>query len=391
MDVLTLFTPRLILGNGQFLDRVVLVFRGDELVEICNSEIEHSADVILNEWISPGWINSHCHLELGHLADQIPEGGGINDFVGHVQALRNRIAFEENTVAKQLDFMYDRGVVLVGDICNGSQTAEAKRAHPMESHSFIELIGTQEAHADEVFSRGLELQNEFHGLSSSLAGHAPYSASNRLLSKINEHQATNPSPTTIHYMESAGERELYESGSGPLHAQLLKFGMPENALRTDGIPSPSALMSTANAVIWVHNTQVTREDFSADEMNNPNWFWCTCPKANRYIERRLPDYALWLEYDLQIVMGTDSLASNDSLDLLDEMRVIQRANPAITTETMISWVTGNAARAFNRPDLGRVAPGVKMDHLTVIGGLSADGDILPHSFTRRLVKHIGKG
>jgi len=385
----SVFTPRLILGNGQVCRDAKLVFRRDKLVKWVENESVKNCTFAIDGWITPGWINAHCHLELSHLKGAIPRGTEMDGFVSAIQQKRSEIPFSSTAVKEQMDQMYERGTVLVGDICNGPETADVKADHPLETHNFIELIGANPDRANAVLANAERVAEAFPEAHRSLAPHAPYSVSDQLIEKINRSNSREKKTSTIHYMESRGERELYEHHRGPLKEQLKKFGLSDAMMRTGGIPAPDQLINSEAPVIWVHNTYLTGADFDRADLNRNHWFWCTCPKANLYIENRLPDYALWMKNSLQIVIGTDSLASNDQLDLLDEMRTIQLHHPEISTETMIQWVTGNAARAFQRTDLGTIQEGLPVDRFTCIDGLDERGRIRAGSSTRKLVQEIG--
>jgi cytosine/adenosine deaminase-related metal-dependent hydrolase len=70
---------------------------------------------------------------------------------------------------------------------------------------------------------------------------------------------------------------------------------------------------------------------------------CLCPKANLYIENRLPNIPLFVNEGMKLTLGTDSLASNDSLSILEEMKTISKHFPQISFETMLNWATKNGA------------------------------------------------
>ena len=80
-------------------------------------------------------------------------------------------------------------------------------------------------------------------------------------------------------------------------------------------------MSKKSQIILVHNTFTSKEDVEWTKENNYSIYWCTCPKANLYIENSLPDYSI---FDLEkLCIGTDSLASNSTLSILEELKVLK--------------------------------------------------------------------
>ena len=101
--------------------------------------------------------------------------------------------------------------------------------------------------------------------------------------------------------------------------------------------------------------------------NNYSIYWCTCPKANLYIENTLPDYSI---FDVnKLCVGTDSLASNDSLSILEELQVIQD-NSNFDLNTLLKIASKNGAEALGFSNLGTFEEG-KTPGVNLISGLSA--------------------
>ena len=97
-------------------------------------------------------------------------------------------------------------------------------------------------------------------------------------------------------------------------------------------------------LLLVHNTYTTTDDLSKVAEYNSQVSYCLCPNANLYIENRLPDIKLLGAADQLMVLGTDSLASNWTLSILDEMKTISASDPSIELATLISWATNNGAK-----------------------------------------------
>ncbi|RYZ47765.1 MAG: amidohydrolase, partial [Sphingobacteriales bacterium] len=87
-------------------------------------------------------------------------------------------------------------------------------------------------------------------------------------------------------------------------------------------------------------------DWIAEQRQGPELNWCLCPAANLYINNRLPQVDLFRDRGLQMVFGTDSLASNTDLDILAELKTLHRYFPGLTVETLLQWATINGARAL---------------------------------------------
>jgi cytosine/adenosine deaminase-related metal-dependent hydrolase len=113
-------------------------------------------------------------------------------------------------------------------------------------------------------------------------------------------------------------------------------------------------LKDAKNIILVHNTYTTEADLHSSSNHqitkSSNLFWCFCPNANLYIEDRLPDVKMFIDNNATIVLGTDSLASNWSLSILDEMKTISKNFPSVKIEQLLQWATSNGAKALQIED-----------------------------------------
>jgi cytosine/adenosine deaminase-related metal-dependent hydrolase len=106
------------------------------------------------------------------------------------------------------------------------------------------------------------------------------------------------------------------------------------------------MLSQINKLILVHNTVTTKEDIEFAQQTNKELYWCLCPLANLYIENTLPDVNLLYASNCKLVVGTDSLASNDHLSIWDELSVLHAHFPTIPLEEKLRWATSNGAEAL---------------------------------------------
>ena len=116
-------------------------------------------------------------------------------------------------------------------------------------------------------------------------------------------------------------------------------------------------------ILFVHNTFTTQSDiqFIKSQISNlrSQIYFCTCPNANLYIENKLPDYSLFIRENVQMTIGTDSLASNWSLSILDELKTISKYFPEIPLHTLLIWATKNGADFLGLNQLGTIEKGKK--------------------------------
>lgn len=307
--------------------------------------------------ICPGFVNCHCHLELSHLQNVIPREMGMTKFLLSVVSKRNvnvEMINEAMIVAEST--MKESGIVAVGDISNTSHSLEVKRANNLYYHTFVEAIGFSDEKAEANFSQALHTYEEFARLNIgrvSIVPHSPYSVSDALFKLINGHGKG--SIISIHNQESEAESEFFLSGSGQLlelyHALGIDFSHFVPSSQSSLVRSIIKITGD-HSLILVHNVTTTATDLHelSRGRNLPDLFWCLCPNANIYIGNNLPDVELLKKDDRRIVIGTDSLASNSQLSILEEMKVLEREF-AVSRHELLTWATINGAEALRISDI----------------------------------------
>ncbi len=326
----------------------------------------------------PGFINTHCHLELSHLKGVIPQKTGLPEF--GMGVVRNRNLFSEKeilaSIESEIQSLKKSGTVALGDISNQGISANAKRLSGMYIHTFVELLGLNPSHAAYSFEKGMEILPAFEDgfrCKASLAGHAPYSVSKELLQLIANQNLAQDQPSTIHFLESQHEIDFFKDKTGgfvSLYEKLslnISFFQPK---KTDSVEWCSEFLQSAKKCMLVHNTYITELQIEKMLSLSSDIYFCLCPRANLYIENRLPPVSLFQKKNLKITLGTDSLASNEDLNLLNEIKVIQQNFPSLTLHEMLIWATENGAEflgLYNQ--LGDFTPG-KTPGINLISGLN---------------------
>jgi len=305
--------------------------------------------------ICPGFINTHCHLELSFMKSKIEAGQGLHTFIKEVESLKKPNDEEVLEAIKTTDNeMYTNGIVAVGDISNTSNTFAYKaNASKIYYHTFLEIYAFDETRADAAFERGLKLQDELREfldnkiyLQSSITPHAPYSASVKLLNLFSRHAQQNNSILTIHNQETEDENLFFTEKKGSILDRLKSFNIPTDNWQAPGKSSLQATLPhlpATNKLQLVHNTFTNQDDISFAADYNPNLFWCFCVNANLYIENKVPNVNLFIQNNCNITLGTDSYASNWSLSIFDEIKTLQKYFPKIELNTLLTWATLNGA------------------------------------------------
>jgi cytosine/adenosine deaminase-related metal-dependent hydrolase len=296
-------------------------------------------------YLVPGFINTHCHLELSHLKGKIPTHTGLFKFVG--QVMKNRFAEEGEIITAMQTAdqeMFQNGIVAVADISNQAISKSVKINSQLYYHTFVEAMGFNPAHADTILSNALAIRDSFSPLSVSVVPHAPYSVSDELFKNIAALSDTVPNLLSIHNQETAAEDEFFRFKTGEFLDLYKMLGLDLEFYQPSG---KSALQTTLpklpqSRTLLVHNTQTNKEDVEFATANHAQLYWCLCPNANLYIENTLPDVLLLKQEGLTITLGTDSLASNNQLSILKEMQTLQKYKN-LDFETLLKWATLNGA------------------------------------------------
>lgn len=305
-----------------------------------------------NGIIVPGFINTHCHLELSELENNIPTGIRLPNFIEEIFHYKRSEKKEDTMKAIQLQdsIMQKNGIVAVGDICNTSNTIKTKTNSKIYYHNFIEAIGLEDD-IDFVLKGIYEIQRKFvrNDLITSIVPHAPYSVSTNLLKKITEIANSKDSVLSIHNQETESENEMFLESKGLLYDKLKNLNVDLTNWEKTGENSVQSILNDltiSSNIIFVHNTYSSERDLAFINAKISNAFWCLCPKSNLFIENRIPEIPLFLKYSNKLTIGTDSLASNNELSILEELKLIQNKYPEITIDELIQWATLNGARSL---------------------------------------------
>jgi aminodeoxyfutalosine deaminase len=325
-------------------------------------EERHSVE-FYNGIIVPGFINCHCHLELSYLKNEIEAGSGLPEFLTGITSKRESAKKDNDQAIKDADNeMFKGGVVLCADVCNTSASFKTKKESKIRYINLLEVFGIDKSKAEKRMHEILELAQvaEEMDLPYFIVPHSVYSVSFPLLRMIKEHTSSNK-VTSVHFMESDDEETLLRSHSGPLMDSYKRFLSPFAGLDIpeSHIKAITEEITVSGNLILVHNTFAKEEQISKLK-ERPGLYWCLCPNSNLYIEQKMPPADLFNRESKNILIGTDSLASNTSLSIINELKSIQLHFPDLSLETLIRWATINGAKALGEEStFGSIEPGKK--------------------------------
>lgn len=323
---------------------IVIVDEDGKIIEIIDTkgELKESAGVeFYNGVIVPGFVNTHCHLELSHLKGKIPKHTGHAEFIK--QIVQN-IQYEKQNLKKIMAAdleMQKQGIVAVGDISNTSFSFDVKERSPIHYNTFVEIADFFNI---EEFKNKIKMAKEFYFLSDdfSFVAHAPYTSSPDFIAKTAE---LSKSVYSIHNQEPECEDEMYKYGSGNIY-EMMKERKMLNQFSLTGKSSlqsylPKIIRDDLN-ILLIHNTFTFDDDIKFAESLSKNIYWTLCPNSNLYIQNKLPDVQKFIKNNCKITLGTDSLATNDKLSILAEMKNFKNVN----FSEVLKWATLNGAKAL---------------------------------------------
>jgi len=298
----------------------------------------------------PGLVNSHTHLELSHLGLPPEQGQG---FLAWVRWLLSQPVSEvdEASLDKAAFQLAGCGTAAVADIGsrNLGRVAQSMARHNIEALLQFERFGFGGAPSlpkpPDVPSERL-----------ALAGHAFYSTSPQTLQEAKDWDRRHGRTFSIHLAEHHGEVELLADGQGDF-ADFLR----SRILPGDFIPpglSPVAYADSLGLLdhktLAVHGVHVSKADMEI--LAARKTAVCLCPRSNAVIGVGTATVRAYLDAQVPLCLGTDSLASAPNLDLWEELRALLHLTDLTLCEAVRMLAT-TPARLFGFTRLGSFAPG----------------------------------
>ena len=345
--------------------------------------------------IVPGFVNAHCHVELSHLHGKFRKGTGMAGFIDQINELRDWAGKEVKTqlVKKWMDRMWADGVSAMADISNDDSSFEVKKSHPMYTRTFLEVFGSEPEMCDGVMAEvaGLNDVADAAGIDAAPTPHSCYTMSPQLLSASSA-AGLAKGYLSYHSQESQEEEDLLRRGSGAMYENRKRSGMStppvtgESSLQyfidrlAAAVPAPYD-----GHILLVHNVCLSPDDIDAARKVMNNVFWAICPLSNIFIHNALPPVDLMRRNGLDIMVGTDSLSSNDDLSMVKELVCLHTNFPEVPMTELLSWASLNGARFLSKDDvLGSLTVG-KRPGLVFIDGLDDEGNLTAASSSKRII------
>lgn len=338
----------------------------------------------------PGFVNAHTHLELTHLAGRVSYRGSFARWVEELVAASRPVPPDEvrnASIHQGIKRSLASGVTAIGDIGMGRHAIQAwaKTGGESGTHSgdflpgpwmtgYLEVLGmgprrdVPHERSLEVLSAACDAASSSGRLRLGLSPHAPYSTDASIYRRVIEYAFATGRPLCTHLAETTDELQFLADGTGPLRDLLERWGLWDGSF----MPPQCSAVEYANRLgllkaeaLLVHVNYASDKDIEL--LAGHEAHVALCPRSHRFFGHRPHRFRDMLRRGINVCIGTDSLASNDSLSVLDELRFLYAEDRSIPSHVLLHMGTLAGARALGL--------GATCGSLTV--GKSADFVVLP--------------
>src|SRR2546430_86730 len=381
--------------DGVPIENGAVAISGDQIAGVGKfSEISaaHAGEEIVDlgeQALLPGLINAHCHLDYTCLRGKIPPQKSCTNWIRAINAAKVKLSPKDYLASINNGFTEARrfGTTTIANLTAFPEVIGQING-PIRTWWFGELIDVRAPQrANEIVDLAIESlksSSECAGTSAlskrrhigavetqlwGLAPHALFTASKDLYRRCEEIAMSENILLTTHLAESREEMEMFRDAAGSLYEFLKGIGRPMDDC---GKRTPLQLFVGApggrapREWIVAHLNELREGDFELLEKSTCNFHVVHSPRSHDYFGHSHFEFERLRSLGLNICLGTDSLASNESLSLFDEMLAFQKEFPTVSPEEILQMVTVNAAMALRQGKvLGRIRSGFRADLIAV--------------------------
>lgn len=315
--------------------------------------------------LMPGFVNAHSHLELTCMRGfRYP--GTFSSWIEKLVEAKNKISAVdyEKGILEGIDEMLKSGITTLGDHVSFNTDLVTLLNSPFRGYLFVEVLGTRKAMAEETFGFAKEFQKMFKKHKTLLkvipTPHSVHAVHPEIFKEVMDEDLP---VYSIHLAESAEEDKYFKQQQGPLYDLIKSKGeIPDQeiTLRNSSIHYLEEKNFLSDRVTAIHCNYVDEEDIG--RLGEKKVSVVHCPGSHAYFHHRKFDFDALRAQKINIALGTDSLASGESLSMLEQIRMGQIECPAIPPAKWLRMATLHGAHALKMgEEIGSLTPGKKAD------------------------------
>lgn len=309
--------------------------------------------------ILPGFVNAHTHLELTHFAswrlrsnvDYNPRR--FTDWIIQLIKIARGLTPDSYppSLREGMRKCLESGTTAVGEIVTNPALAGLYNESPLTGRLYFEVLGQDPDRFNDKLGAAVAAagSGETGLMTTGLSPHSPYTVGPEQMPKIGESARFRRLPLAIHISESSSETDFVFDSSGPLAQDFYPFVGWEQYLTHPLRCSSTELLDRhgllTSETLAVHCVHVNLAD--ARILKERGVSIALCPRSNDKLDVGRAPVALFKKLGIPLALGTDSLASNDSLSLWDEMRyALEIFSSELTAGELLRMVTSGGAAAL---------------------------------------------
>jgi cytosine/adenosine deaminase-related metal-dependent hydrolase len=308
--------------------------------------------------ILPGLVNAHCHLDYTGMAGLWPPTKKFTDWIPRMLAAKAEWSYSDyaRSWISGAKMLLESGTTSVADIEAAPELLpDVWESTPLRVISFLEMTGVRSKRepADILNEAIAKISTLPHPrCTTALSPHAPYSTSPELLRLCAGAARERKWPIAIHVAESEQEYEMFFHGRGEMFDWLKRNGRDNSDC---GRGTPLQLLERAGLIhknlLAIHANYLDETDIGLLATGGVSVVHC--PRSHAYFQHRPFRLDKLLESNVNVCLGTDSLATvarsdkqNLELNLFQEMQTLARSQPELSSATILKMATANGARAL---------------------------------------------
>jgi len=358
-----------------FRDRIALVASWKDFPpELKSSRVHDLGDVIL----LPGLVNAHCHLDYTGMAGLWPPAKKFTDWIPRMLAAKAEWSYSDyaRSWISGAKMLLASGTTTVADIETSPELLpEVWESTPLRIFSFLEMTGVRSKREPaEILREAIEKIDSLPHprCAVALSPHAPYSTSLELLRLCAEAAQEKRLPIAVHVAESEQEFEMYAHARGEMLEWLKRNGRDNSDC---GLGTPLQHLERAGLVrenlLAIHANYLEKTDY--DLLAPRGASVVHCPRSHAYFQHRPFPFEKLLSANINVCLGTDSLATvakndrqNLELNLFQEMQAFARIHPSVSPAAILKMATVNGARALGlRGKVGEISGNAFADLIAI--------------------------